>query len=186
MHPDDMKIFLDMDGAIVDFVGGACEYYGQPHHKRNWPPGQYDICKVLELSPKYFWDNLPPHFFYNLLPMHDAGRIVEFFDTQYTCILSSPAGDPQIATDKIRWLAKYFPQFVKRFLLGPDKNFVAAPNHVLIDDSDKNVTEFRKAGGKAILVPRMWNSRHSMAGYVFDAVAAEFMEITKQISWENE
>ncbi len=54
------------------------------------------------------------------------------------------------------------PNYGRRYLMGPAKHFCSGPGRVLIDDSDKNVIEFLRSGGQAILVPRPWNMLRGM------------------------
>jgi hypothetical protein len=56
-------------------------------------------------------------------------------------------------------------------MLGSQKWLMAKPEHILIDDSDENCTLFRENGGQAVIVPRVWNSLHSIAASGDDAVA---------------
>ncbi len=74
---------------------------------------------------------------------------------------------------KIVWLRQRFGPEFKSFLLGSQKYFCAAPGHVLIDDSDKNCKAFEKWGGKAILFPQYWNSRHKLWPNAVDVVLEE-------------
>lgn len=42
---------------------------------------------------------------------------------------------------------------------------------VLVDDSDHNCDQFRKAGGHVVLVPRRWNALHMNAHFAASHVA---------------
>ena len=105
-------------------------------------------------------------FWENLRPCSDAALIVDvceqYFGRGNICILSSPSLDPACLSAKARWIKKYLPQYKNQYFLGPSKHFAASSDHLLIDDSDKNVNAFRAAGGKAILMCRQWNSGHAV------------------------
>ena len=51
-------------------------------------------------------------------------------------------------------------KYNNKFLIGFQKHFCAHSGSLLIDDYDKNINDFRQAGGNAILVPRQWNSMY--------------------------
>ena len=75
-----------------------------------------------------------------------------------------PITDPLCVAGKVDWINTEIPREMRRnFLIGPNKAIAARPDALLIDDHDQNVTDFRKAGGHAILMPRPWNSLHDMA-----------------------
>lgn len=46
---------------------------------------------------------------------------------------------------------------VNEYQIGPKKELNAKSGAILIDDSDKNVENYRAAGGCAILFPQPWN-----------------------------
>ena len=59
------------------------------------------------------------------------------------------------------WIEKNIAAMEKRTIItNAAKSTFAAPDALLIDDRDKNVDEFRAAGGHAILIPRPWNSSY--------------------------
>ncbi len=117
-----------------------------------------------------FWAGLPESTeFKDLLKL--AGDIVGF---ENTLILTSPICSPdqdsvsdfwcnmtsQCMAGKYNWIVDHFPpQLHTHFSMCPVKRLCAAPDTLLIDDSDKNVDEFRAAGGQAVLMPRPWNSQ---------------------------
>ena len=61
---------------------------------------------------------------------------------------------------KINWIDKNMPEYSRRYLIGPAKQFCAGPDSILVDDSNKNIEDFAEAGGNVILVPRPWNSNY--------------------------
>ena len=158
-----IKILLDVDGVLADFVGEACRHFGMPEIAKNWPSGEYNVAKVLQLPATTFWDALGGSFWTNIPKTTEADEIVKLCGPYDTCLLTSPPLNPYVAAIKIRWISKMFPQFERKFLIGPAKEFCAAPNHILIDDNVLNVIEFGKAGGNAILVPRPWNDSYALA-----------------------
>jgi hypothetical protein len=78
------------------------------------------------------------------------------------CILTSPCRTAGCTDGKLDWVAKHFPSFQRRVLLGSAKHFCAHPKALLVDDHDENVAEFRRAGGVGLLVPQPWNERRNL------------------------
>jgi 5'(3')-deoxyribonucleotidase len=177
----DIKILLDMDGVLADFIGGACHYYHRSELVRDWPLGEYDICKVMGYEPEEFWRGLCPMFWLNLLPMPDMQEIIEATEPFDTCILTSPTFDPQCAAEKISWINAHVPRFKRQYLIGPAKPFCAAPNHILVDDSEKNCLDFEAAGGRAVMVPRPWNHMHRWAYACAQYVESHILETAQEI-----
>ncbi len=161
-----VKVFLDMDGVLVNFVAGALKA-----HRRQFSelkPGAWDFHEALGIEPSAFWNMLKGPTFWRCLPWMDDGRAIlalveRVFGAENVCLLTSPCLDPECATGKVRWLEEQLPEYKRRFLIGPQKDFVAGPGKVLIDDSPKNVQAFCAAGGEGLVVPRFWNHLHAYA-----------------------
>ena len=154
------KVLLDMDGVIVDFVGGVWKKYGLTHE---YPPGDYDIIKAtgLSITPESFWGDFGESFWADLewTPEGKAilGMVLKLVPLNKVCLLTSPTLSPSSSSGKHLWINRETPELRRRFLIGSAKDMCAGPDSILIDDSDKNCEDFEAAGGKAILVPRRWN-----------------------------
>lgn len=171
MHVE--QCLLDMDGVIADFMGQLCKYHGRPSpylDPANY--GVWDTEILWGITVEEFWapikeDSL--YFWRTILKTPEADKIVQyatqFFGEENVAILTAPSDDEGAVPGKRWWMKKLYPQFEKKMIFGSAKEFMAAPYRTLIDDRDKNVEGFRAAGGKAILVPRLWNSLHAQADY---------------------
>jgi hypothetical protein len=74
-------------------------------------------------------------------------------------IATCPTKSRECVAGKYTWIERYLPEWAQRqYAITPRKHFFAQPGALLIDDHDKNIKEFRAAGGEAIVVPRPWNS----------------------------
>lgn len=171
------RIYLDMDGVIVDFVGGALA----AHRKPLCPPipGECHIEKWLKVTPTDFWHKCRGHLFWDSLGWLDDGlemlqQCGPWFDK--TWLLSTPSDDPGCLSGKYSWLTRELSGWKRRLILACDKVSVSPPGALLIDDSDDNCKKWEAAGGEAILVPRVWNSLHEFSAtsviYVRDQLAA--------------
>lgn len=152
------QVLLDMDGVVVDFIGGAFAWHG-----RTVPDEvPWKIWECMGLTEEEFWEPLGFEFWSSLKPTSDGMELVAELErlagTENIAVLSSPCLTRGCADGKLAWLESHLPQFSRRYLLGPAKQFAAGPGKVLVDDYWHNIEGFRKAGGEAVLVPRKWNS----------------------------
>lgn len=169
-----MKCLIDLDGVLVDFVTGICAAHGSSNvYDDPANHGKYEMEVLLGLSATQFWKPANEQFWADL-PITDdfhalLGIVESAFGAENVCLLTSPIANEGCTTGKVRWIYKHLPDYKRRFLIGPVKHFCAHERSVLVDDYDKNVNNFREHGGKAVLVPRPWNSMHATkdaAGYV--------------------
>lgn len=175
-----MRILIDMDDTILDFVGPAAALWGKTRAdlEAHWVPGEWDMIHPLakclradgiraaltvtdfwariEAERGAFWERLPA------LPWMDELIDVVQAITNDWHIVSSPARCPTCHDGKVRWLKKAFGSSFDRFALTPHKHIFAGPNVVLVDDRDANEQAFNAAGGRAILLPRLHNALHWM------------------------
>ena len=167
-----MKIFLDMDGVLVDWCRGAHELHGLPYDANNWPykrgPEGWDWGPQAGI--KYAWDKMDQEFWAGLEWVDDGFDILLTCEdaTKSVCLLTSPAHTPGAIEGRIDWVNDVIPAYRKSILIGNCKEMCAAPGHVLVDDYDVNIDKWRAAGGVGILLPRPWNSNER---YAHDSVA---------------
>lgn len=183
--------FLDMDGVLVDFVGGVCAA-----HNRETPylsPNSYGIFEmetVWGISTDEFWTPTQfDGFWSNLDKTPEADNLVELacskFGTENVCILTSPSDDYRCIPEKQEWIAKHYPKLQRQMLFGSAKRFLAGPDRLMIDDRDKNIENFRKAGGIGITMPRLWNCEWALSNSSFDAVQEALDYVTVQSELKN-
>jgi hypothetical protein len=144
-----MKVYVDMDGVLVDFFTPFANKYGYKNHKDMDPTHVVRYLDDLQSDPK-FWHELP-----RLSRAYDLLNVViENFGN--FSILSQPwDNDPNCAEGKLDWLNKnlidvgYYPEDIiftkhKQTLAFSCQHLV--PN-VLIDDFGPNVKKWTNAGG---------------------------------------
>jgi 5'(3')-deoxyribonucleotidase len=158
-----------MDGVLSDFVGGMCRAHGieNPYNnpETDW---KIDFPKLTGIETSEFWKPCDSkEFWLGLEPLPDGRFLIDYllnkFDIENLCILTSPTLGDGCAPGKIAWLKKWYPKFQRRFLIGPAKEFCAYNDSVLIDDQKKNCEKFWVAGGGAILWPAPWNENRDFA-----------------------
>ncbi len=159
-----MKVVLDLDGVLVDLIGGMEEHFDIKI--KEWPEGETSFEKVFNMTPKQLWGNLGFEFWSNLKWNFDGQyiltKLIMTFGEKNIVICTSPTLHPQAAAGKMAWIQKQMPDFSRRFMIGSAKEFLAHDRAILVDDFDYNVDKFREHGGHAILVPRPWNSNNNL------------------------
>lgn len=172
-----VRILLDLDEVLVDFIGGAIGLHGSsleevlPH----WPPGYWSVVPALgkalsrELTDEDFWRPITDkgrEFWLGLLTHPWAEELLSWVKsvTDDWHIVTSPSRCPTSHDGKIRWAKNYFGPNFDRICPYRYKEVFARHDAILIDDSDANVKKFRDAGGKAIVFPRHNNSLHRFKG----------------------
>jgi hypothetical protein len=174
-------IFLDLDGVLADFVGGA-----RKRHRCDAPVTRWDFFGDWNLTPEQFWMPLADAEFWAGLdktPECDAVvRLAEQHFGDRVAILSSPAKTPGCDDGKRAWVAKHLPGYVDRTFLGTAKHLVAHTRAVLLDDSDDNCRRFADAGGQYLLMPRPWNANRDVCDDLDTAAALDVaMGVLKEL-----
>lgn len=166
-----MKVFLDMDGVIADFVGAIHKAHGREYcYADPEARGQFEIEPIWGVTPQEFWSKDSYELWAEMNVTPEAVDIVSIlesaFGSENIAILTSPSMGPGSVPGKREWMRRHFPQFEKRMIFTNAKEFLAGPNRLLVDDRDKNIVDFYGAGGECILIPRHWNSCHADADRV--------------------
>jgi hypothetical protein len=132
-------IFLDLDGVLSDF----------DLHKRQEGktlPGGATNYNALDYK---WWSTMP--VFDGAKEFYDAARklgVVKF--------LTGPVPHEDCFAGKAHWVRNFVPERGKNILKdliicsSGDKQFLARPNHILVDDRIANINEWRAAGGIGI------------------------------------
>jgi 5'(3')-deoxyribonucleotidase len=166
-------IYLDMDGVLADFIGGFLDIHNRSDLYNKYIAGEYPMDwafegefghdeeawwkPIREQGKTYFWENLEPYPY--------SGNVVKAVKETglewYIC--TTPYyKNSDCVTGKINWLHKYLGP-IENIIMIKDKYRLANENSFLIDDSDRNIEKFIKAGGGACLFPQTWNAaRHSV------------------------
>lgn len=158
-------IFVDMDGVVADFAGGALAVHGKsiPPNEIIWDfPSQVGFKSSFDPT---FWKPLENvDFWSNLSPLTDGiglfRRLELLVGKNRLGILSSGLA-PGSCDGKRIWLDRQLPGHSRGASFCTEKWRHAAPMKLLIDDHEPNVDDFVKHHGMAVLIPRPWNRRRS-------------------------
>lgn len=189
--PNVAAIFVDLDGVLVDFVGGICASHKipnpyPPYHDCDWMSlnlddahlsvaGKWDICALCGIPEEEFWAPTQSHDFWRDLPAtKDGQQILTAAELavgpKKVFLLTSPTQSAYAFSGKAAWVERHLPQYFRRLLIGSCKHLCARPDHLLIDDYNLNHDEFRAAGGQVVLVPRPWNRLWMRSGHAAHCV----------------
>lgn len=160
-------ILLDMDGVVVDFVGGCCEAFDQdPASLDGWMDSGrgWRFFEAWGLTESDFWatiDRQGESFWEYLQPLPWARQLFDGL-TQlapvYFC--SSAALTPYAWSGKVKWLREFVGiGHFNDIVLTTHKHLLARPSNCLVDDNEANEKAFLLAGGHAVLFPQRWNRR---------------------------
>ena len=168
-----MIVFLDLDGVLADFVGGVHEAFNLSYSYAEYPysKGLWDWFAEAGLT----WDRVDSACnaeFWANLKWIIGGRDIYNTAKKYSRqsgnslnLLTTPMKNINSTVGKLTWIQQHLGENRRKqaLITGAKKEIFAGPDTLLIDDWDRNVEEFRKAGGQAILVPRPWNKDSHLA-----------------------
>lgn len=159
-----MRALIDLDGVLVDFVGGMCKFHNKenPYYKDE-NHGDFSLGGLLGLSNKEFF-NVPKSFWARLAWISDGKDMLKIIEDAFgkdNCYIATACSLSDGAADgKREWLKHNLPDYFYkgRYLLGKPKFLMANPNHYLFDDKPQNIIEFNNNGGNGFLIKRPWNT----------------------------
>lgn len=174
------NIFLDMDGVSCDLVQHMFHKLGINYESviEKWIidyPKNYNIHEVIERDKDEIWRVTEKKEFWETMPKY------EWFDELYyfckskcdTVFISAPTNNPECISGKLSWILN-INNSCKDYVFTHRKELFANSNSLLIDDSDKNIDDFKKCGGYGVLFPQPWNSNHTLIGkrmkYVYNEI----------------
>lgn len=171
------RVLLDLDGVLNKFYHHALHYLGIADYSDETHPVEcgYDIIAAANklagyerFTPRAFWNAIPRHVWATAPKSEECDWLldecVRLVGRDGVCIATSPTLDPDSLAGKLEWIHANLPPWLHRqYLVGPCKQFLAHPQALLVDDADRNIDSFRLWGGRAVLVPRPWNSEHRLS-----------------------
>jgi 5'(3')-deoxyribonucleotidase len=155
-----MSVFLDLDGVMVDLVGGLIRKLecSNPYHLEE-NKGIFSLKETMGFDA---WHTLDRDFWANLLPTPEWMQILETIESKFgrenICLLSSPT-NAECIIGKMQWIDRFLGEYRKRYFFGNPKHMIGGAGKLLIDDSDENVEQWK---GSSILIPRPWNKNHKL------------------------
>ena len=142
------RIFIDMDGVLVDFLAGVSDMLGRPLTSDDYGHSEYHERKE-ELTNKRLFRNLPP-----MVDYHELIGYVKHTGLPWEILTAAGAINRNIVVyDKNEWIKQYVDPYVVVTCTysGTQKAVFASKGNVLIDDRPKNIEAWEAAGGIGIL-----------------------------------
>ena len=138
----DYKIYCDMDGVLVDFESGYEKLTGIDL-KGEYRPGVEDFWKPIEQAGVKYWASL------KWMP---DGKQLWGYIKQYTPeLLSAPSKSESSKIGKYVWVKNNLPGTKLILRYASQKQQLATPESILIDDRQVNIDQWEAAGGIGIL-----------------------------------
>jgi len=165
------QVLLDMDGVIADFFTSAIMEHPSALNlgivtpadlETRYPKDKgWDIPSALGVTSGEFWRKIDTYEFWRGLPAFAGAR--EFVESVSrmvpVAICTSPSLNSDCCKAKVDWINLHIGnQYPVYLCYRGGKEMFANERTLLIDDYDRNVEAFRKAGGRAILVDRPWSN----------------------------
>ena len=113
-----------------------------------------------DLDEREMWETIDTKDLWLNLPLYREAQSFFWRIQEYgnVTLCTKPSHNPEGAGAKRQWAQKHFGDKVPMIIVYGSKAPIAGPGKILIDDSDKNIEEWREAGGLGVLFPRPWNA----------------------------
>lgn len=161
-----VRIYLDVDGVVADFVGATAKLFDfDPAVVDRW-----DYYPAIGHTEQTFWDRIKSagvDFWRSIEPYEWANELLaKLNEVGPVTLLTAPPPRTdirgQMIAGRVDWIHARFGDRFENYFVGRPKERLAAPDAVLVDDSDANFVDFCRAGGHGILFPQPWNAnRHA-------------------------
>jgi 5'(3')-deoxyribonucleotidase len=144
----DYKVYIDMDGVVSDMDAKMEEITDGASGAPDYPKGKF--WKAVQR----YNDTVGP-FFESLPKMDGADNLIKFItdNFEHVAFLTASGTTPKDGPDQKRnWTAENYPG-IKTIVVtkSPEKAIYANPRAILIDDRDKSIDPWTRAGGIGIL-----------------------------------
>lgn len=147
------KIYFDMDGVLADFDDFVKNQLGMEYsaEQRHWLPNDDEMWEKARNTS---------HFYYQLKLMDGAKELFDMVFGKYgsqceilTGIPKPKRGLTTAKEDKIAWVRQYLSSdIVVNVVYKEEKpQFCTGKDCILIDDTQRNITEWEQSGGTGIL-----------------------------------
>jgi hypothetical protein len=149
MKNTEYKLYLDLDGVLADFDARIQEITDGRSNDPNFPKGK------LWKAVKDYDSNVQP-FFATLPKTPGADELVKFAldNFEHVAFLTATGSTPKDAPEqKKEWTKRNYPEVGEAITVGASsqKAVYANPRAILVDDRDKSIDPWRRAGGLGIL-----------------------------------
>ncbi len=158
--PVNGRIYFDMDGVLADFDRGLREMCGmEPQEQGNDAVDDMVFAAVRAV----------PHFYLNLKPVEGMLELFGEVRSAYggrveilTGVPSARRGIVDASSDKVEWVGRYLGKDVVVHTVARKEKRDYAEGCILIDDFEKNIGEWKAAGGEGVLFTSVQSARETL------------------------
>jgi 5'(3')-deoxyribonucleotidase len=152
------RVFIDMDGVLVDFDAYA-KQLGLPGHEVKKLPGAY-----LAMAP--------------MAGALTAVKLLQMAGLDVWIATKPPTGVPHAYAEKAQWVIKHLPALQSRLIMTPDKGLLGDRRDILVDDDpersngqafDGTLIRFEAQKGWQDALRQVWSCMHRPNATVFEA-----------------
>lgn len=140
------KIYCDMDGVLVDFIKGIQDKI-DPSMDGDWDKWaliKKDTWKEIKKLGESFWSELEW--------TRDGKKLWNYIKKYNPTILTAKPRTVDVAIEgKKKWVKKNLGSYNTIITTGPEKQNYANKNSILIDDSERNIKQWKSKEGIGIL-----------------------------------
>ncbi len=174
-----MKILVDMDEVICDFLGELCTRYNSLLGTELHPAQlvQYDLTPFVgEVGKRIF---LSPGFFTELKPFPNAINTLRNLcgGGHHVVVATDAKGDNNVAADKAAWIARYLPFLPAHDFVVTSRKYLIEAD-LLFDDSPEILARF---GGIKVVMDRPYN-RHVQGHRIFNNDWLQFHSLVTELA----
>lgn len=164
-------IYLDLDGVLVDFIGGVLAMYDLDpklyHEMTDYYGINAFLCEKLGHKVDVWADiALTKGHFWRTLDWTPNGREIVTRLSRLgvpILIVTKPTRDPYCALGKTQWIQRELKQYRldRNYSMCTVKSLIAGPSKLLIDDCPDNLIAFKSAGGHVVQAIQPWGVCYS-------------------------
>jgi len=174
-----IRLLIDMDEVLCDFLGELCRQYNHLHGTDIAPAdiNQYDLRDFIGEEGRCIF--LRAGFFDCLEPFPHAIEVIHklIADKHDVIIATNALGHPDVAADKCRWLQRHLPElYPENVIIASRKELIQAD--LIFDDSPAVLNSFP---GIRVIMDRPYNRK--VQGYrIFNNSWPDFYSLVCRLS----
>lgn len=141
----DFKIYCDLDGVLCDFDRQFERLFKKKPREIEDKYGKGFFWSLINKKKEVYWESMPW--------MPDGKLLWEYIRPYAPDILSAPprSGAEYAIRGKTSWVRREIGEVPIHIVFKKEKRHFAASSHVLIDDHEQNIIDWRESGGIGIL-----------------------------------
>lgn len=175
------RVFIDMDGVLVDFVRGALTPDELAAYEKI-SKGKPSLWGFLGITEDEFWQRtIHPDWWFNLPQLPWCFQLMHIVDEHFpnaeVFFLTKPHSAPNCIPGKERWISEILGYDAGRVICTKHKTLFARSGSLLIDDTSWYIGSWNAAGGHGILFPALSNELHEFESEAIYFILPQLKEL---------